>query len=63
MISRMRNCVTSEAVSDLVGKASTHPEKVSTSEHGFYFSCWRHVSEASPLLGYVLEPDVLGMRE
>ena len=30
MISLMRNCVTSEAVSDLVGKASIHPEKVST---------------------------------
>ena len=30
MISHMRNCVTSEAVSDLIGKASTHPEKVST---------------------------------
>ena len=30
MISRMRNCVTSEAVSDLIGKASIHPEKVST---------------------------------
>ena len=24
------NCVTSEAVSDLIGKASIHPEKVST---------------------------------
>ena len=30
VISRMRNCVTSEAVFDLVGKASVHPEKVST---------------------------------
>ena len=30
MISHMRNCVTSEAVSDLIGKASIHPEKVST---------------------------------
>ena len=30
MISHIRNCVTSEAVSDLLGKASVHPEKVST---------------------------------
>ena len=30
MISRMRNHVTSVAVSDLVGKALIHPEKVST---------------------------------
>ena len=30
MISHMRNCVTSEAVSGLLGKASIHPEKVST---------------------------------
>ena len=30
MISHMRNCVTSEAVSDLIGKASIHPEKLST---------------------------------
>jgi len=30
MISPMRNCVTSEAISDLIGKASIHPEKVST---------------------------------
>ena len=30
MISHLRNCVTSEAVFDLVGKASVHPEKVST---------------------------------
>ena len=29
MISHMRNCVTSEAVSDLIGKASIHPEKMS----------------------------------
>ena len=29
IISHMRNCVTSEAVSDLIGKASIHPEKVS----------------------------------
>ena len=33
MISYMRNCVTSEAVSDLLGKASIHPEKVSTREN------------------------------
>ena len=30
MISPMRNCVTSEAISDLIGKASIHPEKAST---------------------------------
>ena len=30
MISHIRNCVTSEADSDLLGKASVHPEKVST---------------------------------
>ena len=29
MIYHMRNCITSEAVSDLIGKASIHPEKVS----------------------------------
>ena len=29
MIYPMRNCITSEAVSDLTGKASIHPEKVS----------------------------------
>ena len=30
MISHMRNCAVYEAVSDLIGKASIHPEKVST---------------------------------
>ena len=29
MIYPMRNCITSKAVSDLIGKASIHPEKVS----------------------------------
>ena len=33
IISHMRNCVTSEVVSDLIGKASIHPEKVSTREN------------------------------
>ena len=31
MISCMRNCVSSEAVSDIIGKASIHPEKVTMS--------------------------------
>ena len=33
IISHMRNCVTSEVASDLIGKASIHPEKVSTREN------------------------------
>ena len=30
MIPHLRNCVSSEAVSDLIDKASIHPEEVST---------------------------------
>ena len=65
MVSHMRNCVTSEAVSDLIGKASIHPEKVSTRvSKSFIFHAGgmkvKSIYQSSP---GILEPDVLGMRK
>ena len=39
MISHMRNCVTSEAVSDLIGRTSIHPEKLSTRVNMSFIFC------------------------
>ena len=65
MVSHMRNCVTSEAVSDLIGKASIHPEKVSTRvSKSFIFHAGgmkvKSIYQSSP---GIVEPDVLGMRK